>query len=42
VGTTLPKLLILRHTHEKKALEVIDAARCSAPCSDTESLLIIA
>jgi len=42
VGTTLTKLLILRHANEKKALEVIDDPSCLAAGSDSEALFIVA
>ena len=42
VGTILKKLLILRHTNQKKALEVFDGPCRPAPSADLISLLIIA
>jgi len=41
VGTILKKLLILRHSNQKKALEVFDGACRSAPSTDIIPLLIV-
>jgi len=42
VGTILKKLLILRHSNQKKALEVFDGPCRSAPGANLIALLIVA